>query len=102
MDLKKQSEFISCNRISFLDKKYNLHNKYLFDKQLIPNSTNQALLKTEFLDSIFIDNKSCIFKPMISENDLWQKQFNDFNFDPKKQLFNMNTKAKTSQEGNCP
>ena len=34
MDLKKQSEIISCNRIKFLNMKYDLYNQLEFNKKL--------------------------------------------------------------------
>ena len=102
MDLKKQSEFISCNRITFLDKKYNLYNNLIFDKQIIPKSMNSSteVNKNPALKSLFIDKKSCIFKEIPDEG-LWKGQFHDLRFNTQRPLFNLNTKAKVQDTG-CP
>ncbi len=102
MDLKKQSESISCNRISFLDKKYNLYNNLMFNKQLIPKSMDSTteVNRNPALKSLFIDKKSCIFKEIPDEG-LWKGQFQDVRFNTNHPLFNINTKAKF-QDTNCP
>lgn len=102
MDLKKQSELISCNRISFLDKKYNLYNNLMFDKQLMPRSMDASteVNRNPSLKSLFIDKKSCIFKEIPDEG-LWKSQFYDLRFNTSRPLFDINTKAKVHDTG-CP
>jgi len=115
MDLKKQSEIISCNRISFLDKKYNLHNDYLFRKQLISKGCGDNLDNNQdnnknnnknygYLKSSFITKKDCIYKSTEPDMGEWEKQFdnNNNNNNNNKPLFNINTKAKLNQDVNCP
>lgn len=116
MDLKKQSEIISCNRISFLDRKYNLHNDYLFRKQLISKGCGDNLNNNQdndknnyknngYLKSSFITKKDCIYQSTEPDMGEWEQQFeinNNNNYNNNKQLFNINTKAKLNQDVNCP
>lgn len=100
MDLKKQSEIISCNRISFIDKKYNLYNNLMFDKQIIPQQSTVVveINKNPSLKSLFIDKKSCVFKEIPDEG-IWKSQYQDLKFTSP--IFNINTKAKFYDTG-CP
>lgn len=113
MDLKKQSEIISCNRISFLDKKYNLHNDYLFRKQLISKGCGDNLDNNQdnnknnnknygYLKSSFITKKDCIYKSTEPYQAIFEKQFIQPSFDLNKPLFNANTKAKLNYDTDCP
>jgi len=112
--MKTQSESISCERITFLDKKYNLYNDYMFEKQLKPQCPNidgmyNKNLKNGFLESRYISKKSCIFESTEPNLGLWENQF-DFmkiyltnNENNNQQLFNINTKSKSIQDCcNCP
>jgi hypothetical protein len=113
--MKTQSENISCERITFLDKKYNLYNDFMFEKQLKPQCPNTTFisnknLKNGSLESRYISKKSCIFEPTEPDLGLWERQF-DFmklslnynNQNNQNKLFNINTKMKSNQDCcNCP
>jgi len=104
MDLKKQSELISCNRITFLDKKYNLYNNFLLEKQFMPNClvNNKQTYDKTFINSSFISKKSCIYKSTEPDQGEWEKQFMFNQISDNKLMFNINTKAKANQDVNCP
>jgi len=104
MDLKKQSEIISCERISFLNKKYNVHNNHLFEKQLIPNSCGTMNNNIGFLKSSFITKKDCIFESTEPNQKLWENQFDSPEIcnNITKPLFNINTKVKFNYDDSCP
>lgn len=99
MDLKTQSQIISCNRITFLNKKYNIHNNLLFEKQLKSNSPNEMIFdQPKFLETRYISKKSCIFESTEPDQGRWEQQFiiPQINCSENKNqtLFDMNTKAK--------
>jgi hypothetical protein len=104
MDLKKQSENISCNHINFLDKKYNLYNQLEFNKKMVPNSkdftTNLHLNPS--LNSHYISKKDCIYKSTEPYQAIFEKQFIQPSFNLNKPLFNANTKAKLNYDTDCP
>ena len=104
MDLKKQSEIISCERISFLTKKYNIHNSHLFEKQLIPNSCGNLNTNNNFLKSSYISKKNCIFESTEPNQGLWETQFESPEIcnNKKTPMFNMNTKVKFNYDDSCP
>lgn len=97
MDLKQLSENISCNRIKFLNRKYDTYNSYLYKNRLICNSINSASHVSDnkedltLLKSYNISKKSCIFKPPVVVNNMDDIYTN--NNIPA--IFNINTKIKT-------
>jgi len=103
MDLKTQSDFISCNHISFLDKKYKLYNDLEFNKKMIPNF-NYFSFKPHLnpsLNSHFISKKNCIFYSTEPSQFIFEKQFSQPSFDSSFPIFNFNTKTKFNYI-NCP
>lgn len=104
MDLKTQSELISCNHINFLNKKYNLYNELEFKKKLIPNFnhfSNNINLNPS-LNSHFISKKNCIYSSTEPYQGLFEKQFINPVFNTNIPLFNYNTKAKFNYDIGCP
>jgi len=108
MDLKKQSEKISCNSITFLNNEYDIYNANLFKKQMIPNSKNEFRLneinQNKYLKSSFITKKDCIYESTEPDMGEWETQFDliNNNNDNNKSFFNINTKAKLNQDVICP
>lgn len=98
MNLKQLSENISCDRINFLNKKYDINNSYLYTNRLICNSVNSAHHVANnqegltLLKSSYICKKNCMFKPPSSIND------NADIFNTKMNvptIFNVGTRIKT-------
>jgi hypothetical protein len=102
MDLKKQSEIISCNHITFLEKKYKLYNEMEFKKKLIPTSRNISNIKDNYLIPRYISKKDCIYESTEPNQGLWEINFENPKLNPSTPLFNINTKAKINQAGICP
>ena len=50
----------------------------------------------KYLDSLSINNKSCIYKSTEKDEGLWEKQFEQIYFNNNDKLFNYNTKIKSS------
>lgn len=98
--LKKLAEKISCNRINFIDKKYDYYNKYMFEEQMKKpvkiNDSDKKNKNIKYLDSLSINNKSCIYKSTEKDEGLWKNQFEQINFNNNDKLFNYNTKIKGS------
>ena len=90
MDLKKQSELISCNRINFLNMKYNLYNDLEFKKKLVYNSQSSEIKPNKYLDSLYITKKDCFYKPLDDNEMLWADNFKDIKVDLKYKIFNQN------------
>lgn len=67
MSIRELAESISCDRIRFIDEKYDAYNKYMFNKNMkclnnVPHiSTNKE--KVGYLNSITINKKSCVDLP---------------------------------------
>ena len=98
VNLKKIAEEISCSRINFIDKKYNYYNENMFNKQIKKNNKqiNNDDKNINYLDSLNINNKSCIMSSTEPDEGLWKKQFEIINFKNNDDLFNKNTKAKSN------
>jgi hypothetical protein len=95
VNLKKIAEEISCSRINFIDKKYNYYNEDMFNKQIKKNNKKVNDDKNvKYLNSLNINNKSCIMTSTEPDEGLWKKQFEIINFKNNNDLFNKNTKAK--------
>jgi len=94
-NLKKIAEEISCNRINFIDKKYNFYNDNLFNVNVNDNDNdrNKKNKINHTLDSLYINKKSCIMSSTEPDEGLWKKQFELINF-KNNNLFNINTRAK--------
>jgi|688.fasta_scaffold44622_6 hypothetical protein len=102
MDLKKQSEIISCNRIKFLNMKYDLYNQLEFNKKLVYNNQGNEIKYNKYLDSLYITKKDCFYKPLDDNEMLWATNFKDIQLTSKSNIFNQNTRAKLNQDVNCP
>lgn len=102
MDLKKQSEIISCNRIKFLNMKYDLYNRLEFNKKIVNNSLENEIKSNKYLDSLYITKKDCFYKPLVDNEMLWASNFKDIQFNSKSKIFNQNTRIKLNQDVNCP
>lgn len=98
VNLKKIAEEISCSRINFIDKKYNYYNENMFNKQIKKNNKkiNNDDKNINYLDSLNINNKSCIMSSTEPDEGLWKKQFEIINLKNNDDLFNKNTKAKSN------
>jgi len=102
MDLKKQSETISCNHIKFLDNKYKLYNDLEFKKKMICNINyyDNNYNNDRYLKSLFITKKDCFYKPLEDNEKLWQNNFKEVTI--KNNLFNVSTRSKIVYDDNCP
>lgn len=97
MNLKQLSENITCERINFLNKKYDINNSYLYANRLICNSANRAdhvannQEDLTYLKSSYICKKNCMFKPppTINSMDILNTNMNI------PTIFNVGTRIKT-------
>jgi hypothetical protein len=96
MNLQQLSETISCNHINFLNKKYDLHNSYLFTNQMKCNDLQHNNDDRTFLKSMYVAKKSCVFKPPENDNNntYTVDYLNTVSAFPV--MFNENTRLKTS------
>lgn len=67
MSIREIAESISCERIKFIDDKYDTYNKYIFNKNMkclnnVPHVSNNNE-KIGYLNSININKKSCVDLP---------------------------------------
>lgn len=67
MSIRQFAESISCDRIRFIDEKYDAYNKYMFNKNMkclnnVPHVSNNKE-KVGYLNSININKKSCVDLP---------------------------------------
>jgi hypothetical protein len=105
LDLAKQSYNISCDHITKLNNKYKYENDLFVNKHFncsdkidIDDSNSKNNIK--FLKSIYLTNKSCIFKSTEPDDLEWTSTFNNnndnlkYNDDNVRALFNMNTRQK--------
>jgi len=98
MNLKELSETISCDRINFLNKKYDLNNSYLYTNRLKCNSINSAnhisnnQEELTLLKSSYICKKNCMFKPPINYNNTNNLMDTKINVPT---IFNVGTRIKT-------
>ena len=108
LDLAKQSYNISCDHITKLNNKYKYENDLFVNKHFncsdkidIDDSNSKNNIK--FLKSIYLTNKSCIFKSTEPDDLEWTSSFNNnnnndnilkYNDDNARALFNMNTRQK--------
>ncbi len=101
MDLKKQSEIISCNHIKFLENKYKLYNDLEFKKKIVCNiNYNDKINENRYLKSLFITKKDCFYKPLEDNERLWETNFKEVTV--KNNLFNVSTRSKIIYDDNCP
>jgi len=104
MDLKTQSEIISCRHITFLDKKYRLYNELEFNKKMVSNSkdlSNYNYLSPSY-NSHYISKKDCIYQSTEPYQGIFENQFKEPKFNTNIPLFNYNTKNKFNQQTLCP
>ena len=111
MDLKKQSELISCNHIKFLDNKYKLYNDMEFKKKMVCNVNGNVNGNVNanvngnindnygYLKSSFITKKDCFYKPIEDKERLWEVNFIPVTNNQK--LFNLNTSVKIDYDAIC-
>ncbi len=104
MDLKTQSEFISCQHITFLDKKYRLYNELEFNKKMVSNSKDftRKIHLSPVYNFRYISKKDCIYQSTEPYQGIFENQFQEPKFNTNVPLFNFNTKAKFNQETICP
>jgi len=73
MSIRELAESISCDRIKFIDEKYDAYNKFMFNKNMkcvnqVPHISNNKE-KVGYLNSIYINKKSCVDLPYESDYD---------------------------------
>jgi len=102
MNLKELSESISCNHITFLNKKYDVCNNELFKKQMKCNyDLDYNRNRFAGLKSINVTKKSCFYKPPTIYNNELNNNYDIININNKNNIdimFNMNTRIKTSKD----
>jgi hypothetical protein len=107
LDFAKQSYNISCDHITKLNNKYKSENDLLYNKQFEcidknnydDSDINNNRKNIKYLNSMYITNKSCIFKSTEPDNLEWTSVFNHnnnslMNDDNALALFNENTRQK--------
>ena len=93
-----KSDDILRDHIKQLEDNYNLNNNFIFQNQM--RSVNEdklgKVIDNTYLDSIYINKKSCIFKKEDNNQDNgWTNSFNYNHFDDRLSMFNKNTRQKT-------
>ena len=109
LDLAKQSYNISCDHIKKLNEKFKSDNDLFVSKQFncsdkmniddYDDSKFNSRKNIKFLNSIYLTNKSCIYKSTEPDELNWTSSFNNndilnYNSDNARALFNMNTRQK--------
>jgi len=107
LDLAKQSYNISCDHITKLNNKYKYENDLFVKKQFncsdkmnIDDYDSNSKNNIKYLKSIYLTNKSCIYKSTEPDDLEWTSSFNNnnnnlkYNDDNALALFNMNTRQK--------
>lgn len=106
-DLEKQSFDILCNHINSLNNKFHEDNLSFFSKQFIKNSTNNNNHislnpeKINYLNSMTISKKDCIYTPTEIDFKEWEQIFYETKAKP---FFNISTQPKMNSLNfyNCP
>jgi hypothetical protein len=93
-----KSNDISRDHIKQLEDNYNLNNNFLFQNHMRPVNEDKLgkVIDNTYLDSIYVNKKSCIFKKEDNNQDNgWTNNFNNSHFDDRLRMFNKNTRQKT-------
>jgi hypothetical protein len=93
-----KSNDILRDHLKQLEDNYNLNNNFIFQNQM--KSVNQdklgKVIDNTYLDSIYVNKKSCTFKKEDNnKDDGWTNSFNYNHFDDRLSMFNKNTRQKT-------
>uniref|UniRef100_A0A6C0CF14 Uncharacterized protein n=1 Tax=viral metagenome TaxID=1070528 RepID=A0A6C0CF14_9ZZZZ len=92
-----KSNDILRDHIKQLEDNYNLNNNFLFQNQM--KSINEdkigKIIDNTYLDSIYINKKSCIFKKEDNNEDNGWTNYFKMNQIVDRRMFNKNTRQKT-------
>ncbi len=109
--LERQSTDLLYKNSCYLDEYYTNYNNCIFynklnnkSKDIQPNIGDTNIENINYLNSHYIDKKSCIFTSTEPSNDLWVSQFATIHPNVKS-LFDNQTRIKSRNENNsyiCP
>jgi hypothetical protein len=92
-----KSNDILRDHIKQLEDNYNLNNNFLFQNQM--KSINEdkigKIIDNTYLDSIYVNKKSCIFKKEDNNEDNGWTNYFKMNQIADRRMFNKNTRQKT-------
>ena len=92
-----KSNDILRDHIKQLEDNYNLNNNFLFQNQMksINEDKIYKIIDNTYLDSIYVNKKSCIFKKEDNNEDNGWTNYFKMNQIIDRRMFNKNTRQKT-------
>ena len=90
-----KSNDILRDHIKQLEDNYNLNNIFLFQMKSINQDKIGKIIDNTYLDSIYVNKKSCIFKKEDNNEDNGWTNYFKMNQIADRRMFNKNTRQKT-------